>query len=186
MTQTPKTIPLDVLRDILTYDPKTGKLFWRTRDEKYFTGARFAKMWNTKFAGKEAFTSIGGRGYLHGAIFRKTFTAHRVAFALHAGKWPSDLIDHINGDRTDNRASNLRTASNLQNSQNRTCVHPSNTSGTRGVTWDSRRKRWFAKITVAEKQIALGRYARIEDAVRARVEAESVHFSRPQLRKDFA
>lgn len=87
---------------LLKYDPETGKLFWLPRPVEMFanTGlggsATAAKRWNNCFAGKEAFLTVDGKGYLCGNIFDRQYSAARVAWLLHTGEWPSDCIDHIN------------------------------------------------------------------------------------------
>jgi len=68
---------------------------------------------------------------------------------------PGQHVDHINGDRLDNRRSNLRLVTNTQNQQNkRTPSH--NTSGYKGVCWHKRVKKWHVRITVDGKRLHLG------------------------------
>lgn len=80
------------------------------------------------------------------------------------------LIDHISKDRLDNRKSNLRTVSKSQNSLN-TKLRKDNKSGCRGISWDKERNKWFVRIAVNRKNIALGRYKDIGDAINAYNEA---------------
>lgn len=91
---------------------------------------------------------------------------------------PDDkLVDHIGGEatRNDNRKSNLRIATPSQNSQN-SCLHSNNTSGYTGVTWDKKNCKWIAQIKFNYKNIFLGRYVDIDDAIRARRNAEEEYF----------
>lgn len=91
---------------------------------------------------------------------------------------PDDkLVDHIGGEatRNDNRKSNLRIATHSQNSQN-SCLHSNNTSGYTGVTWDKKNCKWIAQIKFNYKNIFLGRYVDIDDAIRARRNAEEEYF----------
>lgn len=96
--------------------------------------------------------------------------AHDLVWLYVHGRWPEDQIDHINMIPDDNRLKNLREATNAQNGANRR-KHRDNTSGFKGVTWSAERKKWVASIGVNNKSIALGRYAKIEDAVAAYAEA---------------
>lgn len=86
---------------------------------------------------------------------------------------PSDKqVDHINGNKLDNRKSNLRLVTNMQNSQN-TGWRKHNTSGFMGVTWSNQRNKWMSKIVYEGKQIHLGFYEDIEEAASIRYAAET-------------
>jgi hypothetical protein len=162
------------LRQLLTYEPETGKLFWKERPREMFPNDRVRNTWNTRFAGKEALTNIGAQGYLRGAIYSQDALAHRVAWALHHGKWPQGQIDHINGVRTDNRICNLRDVSGLENNRNAK-RSSTNTTGHVGVCRDQRRDKWFAQISLGNRSKFLGYFKKIEDAVEARKAAEREH-----------
>lgn len=97
---------IDLLRQLLRYEPETGNLFWKERPVEMFEpkgrGAQGnANTWNSRHAGKQAFITKH-EGYLRGAVFAINIIAHRVAWAMHYGEWPSDCIDHVNGDGTNN------------------------------------------------------------------------------------
>lgn len=97
------------LRQLVEYDPETGFLTWKPRDGN----ARF----NSKLAGKPALAQPS-KGYRTGRIKGKNYKAHRAAWAVTHGEWPQGQIDHINGDRSDNRLSNLRAVSQSENGKN--------------------------------------------------------------------
>lgn len=166
----------EMLRELLEYDDRTGKLVWRKREEKWFLNSRAPshqcmKSWNTQYAGREALTSTVEDGYRRGAILGKAFYAHRVCFAIYHCRWPEKYIDHINGDRSDNRIKNIREASRLENARN--CfLQKNNTSGNVGVYWDKKREKWQSLIRVEGKLISLGYHAMKEDAIQARKKAE--------------
>jgi len=84
-------------------------------------------------------------------------------------------IDHINHITTDNRVENLRWATNSENSMN-TSKRNDNTSGYPGVCFDKRRNKWMARIMINGKNITIGRYPTIEQAIEARKQAEIQYF----------
>jgi len=86
------------------------------------------------------------------------------------GFWPFGEIDHINGNRSDNRLCNLREATHQQNCMNRSRAL-NNKSGYVGVSWHSKGNKWQAHISVAGKSIYLGLFENVEDAHNARIEA---------------
>ena len=113
----------ELLRECVDYNPDTGLFAWKTRPAHHFKPGRYgseivAKMWNKKYAGKQAFHHSNNRGYLSGAINGQNCTAHRAAFAWMTGRWPDWTIDHINNDRLDNRFCNLREATPAQQVMN--------------------------------------------------------------------
>lgn len=145
------------LRNLLDYDAETGLLFWKPRPIEMFKNAKSFKSWNTTFAGKEALTALTDAGYKHGDIFSKKYRAHRVIWAMCNNKWPDELIDHINGDRSDNRLCNLREATRTENNRNGG-MRKNNTSGLKGVSWNGRVEKWRATIFVNRKQVHLGTF----------------------------
>jgi hypothetical protein len=160
------------LCELLDYNPQTGKLFWKARRPDQFVAVKYspehcASMWNSRFAGKEAFTASDALGYKKGAIKRINFSAHRVAWCMTYGTFPVG-IDHINGVTSDNRLSNLRAAGQKVNGSN-TKRRYDNTSGVTGVSWYEVRNKWRARI--AEKTI--GYFATKDDAIAARKKAET-------------
>ena len=155
----------ETLRNLLSYDPETGKLFWKARGYGRF---------DTRFAGREAFTAVDPRGYISGRVFNKTYTGHRVAWAVHYGAWPSGQIDHINHNRADNRLNNLRDVSIWENRVNAT-LQKNNKSGVAGVYWYARCGRWQAYIKVRGKRHHLGYFAEKFDAILTRLLAEKKH-----------
>lgn len=167
------TITGDGARELLEYDPETGAFKWKRRDSRHFAGtpgrtsSHAAANWNARYAGKPALTAKTCDGYLHGNIHNRRVKAHRVAWLVVHGEWPDGQIDHINGDRSDNRISNLRVVSDAENKRNAK-LYSTNKTGVPGVSWDRARGKWQAQCL----RKPLGRFDTFEEAVAARREAE--------------
>jgi hypothetical protein len=157
--------PVERLRQLLAYNPDTGALTWLPSDTM-----RAAR--NTRFAGRSALTGRHRQGYLQGRVDGVFVYAHRVAWAMHYGRWPEGQIDHANHDTSDNRISNLRLVDKSTNARNLPKLR-SNTSGQTGVYWNCRSNKWSAMIRVNRKLLALGYFADKQDAVAARKAAEA-------------
>ncbi len=152
--------PREALLQLLCYDAETGALTWRPRpDHPAFT---------TRWGGKPAFTAVE-RGYLQGRIFGRLYYAHRIIWRMETGDIPND-IDHINGDRADNRWKNLRNVSRQVNLRNR-ALSSNNRTGAHGVSLTPY-ATWQAYIGDGEKSVCLGSFRTMEEAVRARRLAE--------------
>lgn len=174
MTSAASRPSVDELHDLLICDAEAGHLIWKRRPVEMFGGLNpelTCRTWNGRNAGKRALCTMNGHGYLHGAIFGRSTKAHSVIWAMHHGTWAS-LLDHINGDKTDNRIANLRQVSVAENARN-TKLSRVNTSGHQGVHWDGVNGAWVSKIKVDKRTIFLGRFREIRDAVSARKDAEA-------------
>lgn len=91
------------------------------------------------------------------------------------GKWPTSQVDHINGDRSDNRWANLRQATQSQNSMN-IGRRSTNVSGFKGVHWNKATQKWRACITINQKKFHLGLFQTAELAFGAyQLAAEKHH-----------
>lgn len=163
-----------LLSDLLRCDPNAGKLVWLPRPVSMFSGKnpkKAADLWNGRYANKEAGTGLNSKGYKTIGIFNKTFHAHRVIWAMVHGDWPECEIDHMNGNRADNKISNLRHVTSRENKRNR-CLSKQNTSGFFGVGWHAGEKKWRAEIGVNGRKVSLGYFTRKADAILARRAAE--------------
>jgi hypothetical protein len=162
---------VDLVKRALDYDPDTGRMTWRVRDD-------VPASWNTRYAGKPA-GRIARNGYHEVAIGARLYGAHRLAWAIVHGEMPSAQIDHINRDPSDNRLVNLRAATQVENCQN-TGKHSNNTSGFKGVHQHS--GRWQARIRVNGRRLWLGYFETAEEAGDAYERAAREHhgrFARP-------
>lgn len=165
----------DVVREFLDYDPAAGTFIWRARLPRHFLGeGRFSalaecNLWNGRQAGKSA-GSVTSSGYLQIKTNRHGHhLAHRLAWLYMTGRWPIMQIDHIDGNRLNNKWSNLREASQSQNSANAT-ARPSS-SGYRGVSWYKTKNCWRAHIKAQGKGIHLGYFSDPKKAAEAYREA---------------
>lgn len=172
-----KALPAqELLNQLLSYDPETGKLYWKERPVSMFTSGKQsaehnASIWNGKFAGKEAFTA-NSRGYKVGRIEDNGFFAHRVIWKMVYGTEP-DQIDHIDGNPGHNRLENFRESCDAINALNKATPN-NNTTGHIGV-YRARKGKWRAAIQVDGRQKSLGHFSDINDAIAARKQAEIAH-----------
>lgn len=168
-------ISIETLQTLLRLDPVSGRLYWRRRASELFSdnpgrGGReaAAARWNTAHEGKEA-TGVGPKGYARVSIFARKYMAHRVVFAIMHGRWPTGEIDHIDGDRSNNRPTNLREATSTQNAGNSRPQRRINRySQYKGVTWAAHAKKWRAQAHGSGNSCAhIGYFQSEEAAARA-------------------
>ena len=144
----------DELRDNIRYDPETGLLWWKKRS----SGRRFNKpvgsTSNTNGYVQICFRFMGKDLMLQG---------HRVAWLLHFGNWPENLLDHKDRNRINNRIVNLREATDEQNAWNHT-MRKDNKSGFRGVYLCKRSGKYRVNIRIDGKYVSLGSFDTAEEA----------------------
>lgn len=170
----------DDIRSHFGYDRVNGNLIWLPRHVSEFSSGHSCKSWNTKYAGRVAGSIFHTRCEVARRIRYdgRHYLAHRLVWVWHHGKWPSQVIDHINGNSLDNRIENLRDVSQHENSLNqKTPVN--NTTGRVGVYWCEKTKRWNATIKVKFKSVYLGSFKAFDEAVTARAAAEEKYGFHP-------
>jgi len=164
----------EFLQQVLSYDPETGLLVWQRRLPATFPQREYpaeitAAKWNARHAGNRAGSRMSN-GYLSFALNGRRIYAHRAAWKIATGDEP-DEIDHINGDRTDNRLVNLRDVDRSENMRN-VKLPKNNRSGVIGVFFDNTVNAWAASIYKVGRTSHLGHFQSFDEAVAARRAAE--------------
>jgi len=161
--------PEDIF-NMITLNQDTEQMFWLHRDRKWFSSDISYKRWNTRFEGHECFKYVTVQGYLRGSLLGFKCPKHRVCWVFYYGEWPKGLIDHKDGDKTNNRQDNLRIVDHKGNARNQR-QRDSNTSGYNGVYRAKREGAWRAGVNLSSGYKSLGVFNKIEDAVKAREDA---------------
>lgn len=145
----------EYLASLFAYEPDTGNLI-RIQSRPGVTVGDIAGC-------------VDDQGYVKVYIDRRAYLVHRIVWILVHGEWPSGEIDHINGNKADNRIANLRVCSRHENQRN-TKMRKDNSSGVKGVVWDKRINAWFAQVALNGKTFYGGSFKDLEDAKRAAIE----------------
>jgi hypothetical protein len=140
----------EYLRKLFDYDPESGVLAWKVRNS------------NRVHVGEVA-GSTCDKGYVHVKVDGVTVKAHRIAWCIATGDWPSGQIDHIDQCRSSNVLSNLRDVSQSVNQRNAK-KRANNTSGFTGVHWNKPSRKWLAQVKLGDKQLYLGLFTSYFDA----------------------
>jgi hypothetical protein len=150
------------LRDILHYNEVTGIFTWITKRR----GCKFLGMAGT----------LCQDGYIRIQIDKRPYKAHRLAWLWMTGEWPKGEIDHVHGNQSDNRWSELRDATHSINQQNQRRAKASNKCGLLGVspTDRSRKNPWTARITIKNKSKHLGMFKTADEAYVAYLQAKRI------------
>jgi len=146
-----------LIEDQITYDPDTGLFKWLEPTYPKKPG------W---ISGSQK-----GNGYLRIKVNQQQHAAHRLAWYLMHGKWPDNMIDHIDGNPLNNKLNNLRDVSSFVNQQNRKKAQRSSLTGLIGVT-EKRPGRYYARITADGERKCLGTFDTPEQAHQAYLEAK--------------
>lgn len=146
----------DIFSSLFSYDKETGHI------KRLYT-------WKRHRSGDKA-GCLTNQGYRSIRYSGRDYLEHRIAWLLSYGHWPEAEIDHINGDRSDNRIKNLRLAKRIENCRN-TSIRKDNSTGYKGVSKVG--KRFRAQISCSGKVIHLGRFDTAKEAHEAYRKASS-------------
>jgi hypothetical protein len=146
------------LRMILDYSRDTGVFVWKINRSKAVKAGHIAGCREKRI------------GYITIGVDGKVYKAHRLAWLYVHLEWPDGLIDHINGDKSDNRIENLRVVAADGNSQNVRKPNRRNKSGFMGVIWFQ--NKWRATMSLNGKSKWLGDYSTPEEAHQVYLEAK--------------
>ncbi|MCO7736417.1 HNH endonuclease [Brucella intermedia] len=162
--ETPETAieTLEYMSEWLSYSPENGLFRWK-------------KDVNSKTKRNDIAGSVNDRGYRTICLNYKVRRAHRLAWLYVTGEWPDEDIDHINGDRDDNRIDNLRPATRTLNNAN-SKTRDSTQAGYKGVALNKRTGKWFARINNQGQHQHLGTFESAVEAHAAYAQAANENF----------
>lgn len=150
------------LLDALRYEPSTGEFRWLYQSSTWINVGDLAGC-------------VHSLGYVVIGVDNETFRAHRLAWFYVHGEWPSKSLDHINGDRADNRICNLRLASAAENNQNRRGAPKNSLTGVLGVRRNTNGAGFTARISVDRARLYLGTFPTEQEAYDAYLAAKRTH-----------
>jgi hypothetical protein len=155
------------MMDLLDEAEATPEQVIKAFSEKYYLDDLCDARWKNSGNGRVADTLAGSEtrnGYRHVVVLGRRYYLHRLVWLMKMGSWPPGQLDHINGQKRDNRLGNLRIATQAQNVHNRI----RNGSFPTGVYKAADRGRYCARIQGADgKKIYLGYYDTAEEAAAA-------------------
>lgn len=142
------------LHEYFAYDPETGILYWKKSFGNFIEAGMTAG-------------SPRKKGHLGVQFKNRAYMVHRIIWKMVTGKDPIDEIDHEDNNPSNNKFDNLREATSQNNNSN-CSLAVNNTSGVKGVNWNSHRQKWQARIAFNYKRIHIGFFDNFEEAVQAR------------------
>ena len=153
-------VSYEQVRELLDYDDVSGNLFWVSDKRSRVKG---------RVAG-----GVDRDGYRYLVVNQRKYKSHRIIWLWYHGYYPENDIDHIDGDKTNNRIGNLRETVDFCNCRNRG-LRKDNKTGVPGIHWNARLGKWAARITNLGERHHLGYFSTIREAVVQRHAAEIEH-----------
>lgn len=168
----PVEIPIDDARRMYQYDPDNGSLIFGYRRESDFpklvNPKKYVDWFNSNRFGNSAYMSPYPNGYLRVSVLGKTVLAHRFIWFLKTESWPIGVIDHLNGDRSDNSWRNLRDVSFSENSANHKTLSTSKYPIT-GISYLKSRDVYVVSVTRNGKRLPIRWCKTLDEAIRCRI-----------------
>ena len=149
MSKADCTLSIDKLKEQVLYCADTGVFTWNVNKNRVSIG--------------DVVGFVTSKGYLATKIHGKCYFLHRLAWFYVYGQWPKNQIDHINGEKKDNRIENLRDVSGAQNCQNQTGPRKTNKTQLQGVSVD-KNKKYHAQLMINRRVFRLGSFDSPEQA----------------------
>jgi hypothetical protein len=146
-------VSAEEVQRLFHYDEATGALSWKV-------------CLSTRAKAGRICSYSDKRGYIYVKIHKRHYMVHRVIWAVYHGAWPTNDIDHINGNPSDNRISNLRPATRSQNLCNKK-LSSRNTSGIKGVNWHKKARKWRGRVILNKRYYNAGYFDDPAEAGRA-------------------
>lgn len=144
------------------FEYRDGALYWRV------------KPCRRDPVGMKAGHVDSARGYIAINYKRKRYYAHRLVYLMHHGYLPEE-VDHIDGDKGNNRVENLRACTHAQNGRNRP-AQANNKTGVKNVVWDKNRSKWVVYMKVDGKNTNFGGFEDLELAAFVASELRDKHY----------
>ena len=157
------------------FEYREGVLYWKARPLDHFKNSKNRLRWNTRYAGTPVGSPHPTSRYIHTALkiggFSRRHSVHRLVWVVCHNRWPTNNIDHIDGNRSNNAIYNLRDVTRVENSRNRR-VNFNSESGVIGVHRYHKNGKWQARITHNGVTTWLGSFDTVGEAKKARLDAQ--------------
>lgn len=174
---TPPRASAETARAMFGYNQKTGDLLWKPRLREHSPSEAAWSNWNGRWASKPV-GCVDTKGYLTTNFCGRSVRVHRIILLMHTGEFPK-VVDHIDGDKLNNRLDNLRVATPSQNQHNQG-TPSTNRSGVKGVWFVPRTGKWASQIRVDGVRHTVGSFETLHEAT------EAVRAAREKFHGEFA
>ena len=162
MSEAHSTLTQARLKELLSYDPETGKFTWIAKPN--------SRANRIKIGGEAG--SPKGNGYIQIQVDKKNYLGHRLAYLYVVGEFNHGDLDHVDGNPANNSFKNLRPASRAQNQQNRRNPSSNNACGYLGVSYRKDTDKYTAHIVKNNKRLCIGCFETAEEAYDAYLKAK--------------